>query len=146
MTKKLLSIVIANLLLIILLSGCTGKTYTYQIKQEIDDIIKVELLRNEDATKLKDFEFTVLYTLNEDEVESFIERLAELNCYKYFNDPAGHYGSLVIRIYYDNGDTELIGISRTNYIKNGKSSGGSYFFGDEDMHSLFAEYIDPSML
>ena len=146
MIKRLL-IIIITIVLITSLTGCMVRTYTYELMHDVSKIDKIELLKNDDATKLKDFSFTVLHTLNDDEVERFVEKLSAIDCYKYFNDPAGNFGELTIRIYYDNGDIEMIGIMNNGYIENGKAlDRGPCFFLDEDFYGLFEEYVNPDLL
>lgn len=108
------------LFLLFLTSGCTRK-YNMPLHQTLEDVQKIELV---DTSDNKD---TVLHTLVGNEAALFWRELSELHVGQYFNDPATEFGSYAVRIFYNNGYVDVIGMDICLYI----DPNGSYDIGDE---------------
>ena len=113
---------------------------TYNLKQDDSQIIGIELLKNANISNTKR-EFEVLYTINDNERELFLDKLCNIRCYTYWNDPAANYGKYIIRIYYMDGSIELIGSNNNGYIVGQQESTGIYYFKDNAFIDLFLQYI-----
>lgn len=113
---------------------------TYNLKQDESQIICIELLKNTNISSTER-EFEVIYTVDDSERELFIDRLCNIRCYKYWNDPAANYGKYIIRIFYLDGAIELIGSNNNGYIVDQQESTGIYYFNDNAFVDLFLQYI-----
>lgn len=105
------------------------------IHQATENIDKIELVEN-----AYDDEPTV-YTLPDNKIENFMKDLNKISTSRRFS-PTDYYGESVIYIYYENGDTDIIGSSCFAYVY---SSGaydldGWYSPDREDFEELFDKY------
>lgn len=128
------------LLMCVALCGCMNETYSVQVHQELDDVVKIELLDTAHG------ESAVLHTLDPAEYQTFWNDLHTLRFLRYYNDPSTEYGPLSIRILYTNGYIDVIGCDINGYFApNGENEAhdGWYCVEDrEDFAELFAKYMD----
>lgn len=127
----------------IMISGCSNRTYSACVNQPIDAVTKIELLDTHGDKEV------ILYTLKDSEIRSFWTEFMNLGFNRYFNDPATEYGVLSVRITYTDGYTDIIGTDINGYYDiSGKSMQvGWYYLSDiNDYISLFAHYVDESAL
>ena len=123
----------------LLICGCNPKVYSACINHPIEEIASVELLDTQYASEKS------LYTLSEDEIPLFIERLLEIEFYKCFSDPPTELGILAIKITYNDGFYDIIGTDINGYYDaNGNPmSAGWFSVADKtDFIALFSYYID----
>lgn len=136
-------VVILISILIMLMCGCSKKTYPARVNQSLENVVKIELLDTRGNEKV------VLYTLADSEVASFWEELMSLKFGRYFSDPATEYGVLSVRIYYSDDHIDIIGTEINGYYSpSGESlrTGWYYAINREDFTALFSQYVDESML
>ncbi len=98
--KKLLFIV-SFLLILLIFTGCSKKTYLF--KNPVDEIKSIEIVSAENS-----LEFTVTKTLSEAEKNDFLEQFQVMKFDSYYvGDPVSINGNAV-KITYQNGDYEMI--------------------------------------
>lgn len=123
----------------LLFCGCTPKAYSACINHPIDEIASVELLNTQNASE------TILYTLAEEEISLFMDRLLEIKFYKCFNDPPTKFGILAIRITYNDGFYDIIGTEINGYYDasgNPLSAGWFSAVDKSDFVTLFSYYCN----
>lgn len=133
--KKYISVALL-LLVLLALTGCSGKPYEF--KKSVDEIKTIEIVWAEDS-----LDYTVRKTLSESEKEEFLEQFLELEFDRYlFGDPSSVHGDAV-KITYKNGDYEIICHHWAEYVKNGKA--GFLWKNcedDEDFNNLLKKFSD----
>ena len=123
----------------ILLSGCASEP---PFQQTVENITKIELVSNDYIGPMYNCTFTsnVLCTLTEDDTAAFMEDLLKLECSKR-HPPVGYIGIYEVRIYYDNGDIDIIGSDANGYTEQGEIVvSGWYRYSEEDLQGLFEKY------
>ena len=118
--KKAL-IILAGILASVLITNITyvaifGTTEPYKFLQPTDQIISIEIAKMETPAQITVdliMDAEVLYTLEPNEYQEFIDSLVALPGGRAGNDPPSGIGSYFVRIIYKNGTVELIG-SRNN--------------------------------
>lgn len=151
MNRKGMCVIISGILLILLCS-CMGRgPFSPPLKQTTTDIIKVEFVdgRNEaDLFNVDTYSNYVIYTLDTKQTNDFIEGLLTVEFYIPSLEPSRHLGDIAVRIYYKNGNSDLIG-SNCNYSvdSNLKILDRGVYYPDEDaFYSLFAKFVDSQLL
>lgn len=141
MRVKFISIMI---LMSVLLLGCTKQTCMEYIRQPKENVEKIELIYNE-----KGNESTVLYTIEDDELEDMFIKLAGVSMGKH-REPHGSLGYLAIGLYYYDGDVELIGTQASAYLSDGNESEKEldswHYISYSEVYELFSQYIEPEMM
>lgn len=101
------------LLVLLLLTGCSEKTYA--LKNSVEQIESIEIVSAENS-----LEFTVTKTLSETEKADFLEKFQTIKFDSYFvGDPMSINGNAA-KITYRNGDYEMICYYWAEYVKNGE--------------------------
>lgn len=105
-------------LLLCMLSGCflRDRTTPYEFRQEFDQIASIEILRKETDSVLTDTPTHIIYTLNEADYKSFLDRLMEIEGGYAGSEPGTGFGMYMIRITYQDGEMEMIGNYNNGYI------------------------------
>ncbi len=112
MKKILLFIILASLVLLSL-TGCDAKSYSF--KKTIDEIESIEIVSAENS-----LEYTVVKTISETKKVDFLEQFQAIQFRSYYvGDPMSVSGNAV-KITYRNGDYEMICHYWAEYVKNGE--------------------------
>ena len=120
----------------ITLCGCSQKKYPVQLKQEVDQIVKIELV--DETVNPVD-----VYVVTDSQmIADFVPEIVALPCYKYWNDPSTAIGYLHIDISYADGSVESLGTDSLCYNpKQGDSVQSMWYYIDFDaMCDLFGKH------
>ena len=118
-------------ILTISLLGCAAEPPFKQVQESIERIELVEVIRGEE---------TLRCILTGTKIDQFMDKLHEMTCYKHLS-PQAELGQYQIRIYYSNGETDIIGSTANAYTENSELViHGWYFYKEEDLRELFAVY------
>ena len=132
--KKLLSIA-SFLLVLLIFTGCSEKTYLF--KNSIDEIESIEIVSAENS-----LEFTVIKTLSETEKNDFLEQFQVMKFDSYYvGDPTSINGNAV-KITYQNGDYEMICHYWAEYVKNGEVYFVRKSCDEEDFNKLLNNFLE----
>lgn len=124
--------IVILLLLALLLSSCSHQP---PFRQPAEDIVQIALI---DYSASED---NILCTLVDPEIALFMNDLQELECRKRLQ-PIGDFSDLEIRIYYLNGDVDILGSMADGYIEQGKLHiNGWYYYNEDALRELFNKYI-----
>lgn len=109
--KKFLLFISLNLLIMIILTSCSAKPYSF--KEPVDEIESIEIVSAENS-----LEFTVIKTLSKTEKEDFLKQFQGIKFNKYLGDPPAVHGD-AIKINYQSGVYEMICYYSAEYVENG---------------------------
>ena len=124
--------IVILLLLALLLSSCSHQPHFRQPAEDIVQIALIDYSASEDG---------ILCTLVDAEIALFMNDLQELECRKRLQ-PIGDFSDLEIRIYYLNGDVDILGSMADGYIEQGKLHiNGWYYYNEEALRELFSKYM-----
>ena len=143
---RLKYLITAFLLSVLLLCGCGSTVRQFPLHQSTENIIKIELLKNNATIEEPNIDFSVVCELPEESFAEFMDSLLHMTCYKYFGDMPTEIGTLAIRITYSNGDIEIVGNDNNAYFTSKKQEYGIFHFDYAEFHDLFAQYVDESLL
>lgn len=134
--KKILVCVLA----LLLLGTSTGCTQNITLHQSKSDIVRIDLVYSPFG------ENEVLYTLSNDEISTFWEKLMTLKLHKA-SSPQNIGGTLSIQIIYADTSVEILGTASVGYLpqKAPMEHDGWYYIMYDDLYALFSEYIDFSI-
>lgn len=137
---KRLGCILILLAIMLSISGCYPKANTYPFQQSTENITRIDLLVCGDFYVAEE-NYEIFAQLYDDEMEQCIKELSELNCYRYFNDPATGYSNYAVKIYYADGEYELIGSNNNRYTIDGEIFLDKYYFLDDEFMTLFKYYM-----
>ncbi len=84
----------------------------------------------------------IIYSLEKDEFDVFLDALDKLKCYKN-SSPRGEHGSLYIQITYIDDSIEILGSSSFRYMSPQiEDHDGWHYLLEEDLYALFSQYLD----
>lgn len=109
--KKIMLVIIFVSVVALSLSGCS--TTPFPTRDSLDEIQSIEIVSAEDS-----FEYTVIKTLNEREIEEFMKKFKILSFKKYVGTPPAPHGNC-IRIVYESGNYDMISYFSSEYVENG---------------------------
>ena len=133
--KKFLLFISLSSLIMIFLTSCSAKPYSF--KEPIDEIESIEIVSAENS-----LEFTVTKTLSETEKEDFLEQFQMIKFYSYFvGDPMSVNGDAV-KITYQNGDYEMICYYWAEYVKNGEVYFVQKSCDEKDFNELLNSFLE----
>lgn len=140
--------IIPMLLLLIILCvfvGCSDVPFRYTMRQNVDNIEKVEICFFD---YYNDKKMEVLAQLSSENVDLLISDIATLECYEFFAmDPILTYGDVVICIRYLDGETEVIGITNIGFVSpDGKWSTSRKRFEIKAICAEISKFVDPKIL
>lgn len=119
--------------LAIILCGCSSEP---PFRQSVENIAKIELVKNQYASHTS----TLLCTLTGTTSTDFMTDLLEFDCIKR-HPPSVDIGEYEIRVYYNNGDVDFIGSEGNGFIEQGETYiPGWYRYSDENLKNLFEKY------
>lgn len=129
-------------------SGCRSNSVRYEFKQEIDQIVSIQIaegISQQDTVEGNYDKIKVVATVSEERWEEFLEDFEAVRCSRYRNDPCQSVEGDIIWITYANGAIELIGDCSTFYHWiEGEKKGDflPYYFDLEQFHSLIIKYAE----
>lgn len=124
--------VYAVMLCIFLLCGCVRQT---PLRQSAENVLQIELIDRRDSS-----ESASICTLTGDQAECFLEDLEKLDSIKRLQ-PIEDFNELEIRIYYSNGDMDLLGTGTNGYLEDGEIQiSGWYYYPEKELEILFDAY------
>ena len=86
----------------------------------------------------------IIYTLEPDEFDGFLNELCSINLRKN-TSPKGEYGTLYVQITYSDGAVEILGsLSCFYFTEDTKQHDGWYYLLEDDLYSLFSKYVNLS--
>ena len=124
----------------ILLVGCQRGVQKVSLRQTKEEIVCIELMYDESPYLSDDRE--ILYTLADNEIDSFVKALCDLEVKKHWS-PSGGLGRIFVRISYKDGSQELIGVSAIMYIAvTGEMEADDWHSADYNgILELFSKYV-----
>ncbi len=132
--KKML-FVASLLFALLILTGCSGKTYEF--KKPVDEIESIQIVWAENSR-----DFTVTKTLSESETDDFLEQFQTLKFVScIIGDPSTVHGNSV-RILYRNGDYEMICYYWAEYVKDGKVYPIRKSCNEEEFNKLLNTFLE----
>ena len=141
---------IAIILLLVLLTGCTKPDPTYSFPNKDIRIASIELLHNmnKNGIGIDESNMVLLRTLSEEEIVHFMDACYQLPTERMGTPPATGYGEYVAKIIYENGDIEIYSTYNIELVPKGKNAVGcgSHYFPVNSFNNVFAQYIDISKL
>ncbi len=132
--KKILLFISLFSLIVIFLTSCSAKPYSF--KEPVDEIQSIEIVSAENS-----LEFTVIKTLSETEKEDFLEQFQEIKFYKYFGDPPAVHGD-AIKINYQSGVYEMICYYSAEYVEDGVTQFLWKSCNEEDFNELLNNFLE----
>ena len=134
---KHIKVFVLALFLFVAFTGCTQNLTLHQSQS---DIVQIDLVYSPFG------ENEVLYTLGDDEISTFLDKLMALKLHKA-SSPQDIGGTLSIQIIYANTSVEILGTASVGYLpQNGPMEhDGWYYLMYDDLYALFSEYIDFSV-
>ena len=133
---------ISVVLFVLLLCGCY-KQVEYPFLHEQTEISSIEIVMVGEPHEQGPNEQIVFVTI--DDIDSFMEKLKNLNCYKHVGDPLGIWpNQMAVKIIYSNGEYELInesGQAKYTIEKKYDNFSAFYWFDDEEFETLLASYL-----
>lgn len=124
-------IIVFLMLLALILCSCSHQP---RFRQPVENIIRIELINNSASGNV------IICALVDNEIESFMNDLLKLECQKRFQ-PIGDFSEQEIRIYYENGDVDIIGSRADGYIEQGELYiNGWYYYKEDALRELFDAY------
>lgn len=130
-----------------ILNGCNMKSATYEFTNSMEEIISIELLhnRNEGGVGTDEENIDLIYELNEEEFESFMDDIYDLETARCY-PPFWGYGDYIAKVTYSNGDVEMLGSLHIEFIPSegvDLAGYGDYFFKDaEAFIQILEEYCE----
>lgn len=122
----------------------SSQKYTPPLHQQQNEIVRIELLDTHTYSEES------LYVLQDSEIQDFLVQLHSIKFKRYINDPAHHYGVIAVKIVYQNGYYDILGLAINSYRtpdgKNIATDGWYYISNQKDLVNLFSQYIDVSLL
>jgi hypothetical protein len=140
MTKKIICLSISCITLIFFLSGCRAK---YKLDQTTDNIEKIEIIEVSDEKTFVLQEVDDYVVLKEiDDIQAFIDDFKNVDCFIHFTDPVQIIAGIAIKIYYSNGDNEIITSSAQQRYVKGKYDNGYRYFDTDGFNNFINKYVE----
>lgn len=140
--KRILCVI---LLVCLFLCGCEKEICKAQVQQPLENVVSIELLNSEDNKEL-----VVLYTLDPSEHDAFLDEFMEISFEPNGPPPSTDYGPLAVRLTYQDGYCDIIGLNANWYLdSNGEKVGGLYWYrvvDVDDYYTLFSKYVSEDLL
>ena len=92
----------------------------YSPSQQVDDVSAIELLDTSNCRHVMDDSWDVLYVLDKSEYAEFWARFKQIEFARYYSDPSTKYGDLAVRICYQDGSSDIVGLDAVNYYVPGE--------------------------
>ena len=132
--------VILAIVVILIYIFVANMSYGPPLHQSHEHISKIELLDTHTHDEV------LLYTLEDSEIAEFINKLDSVVFHRYVNDPQTHYGAVAVKITYQDGWYDILGMHINRYCtpegKNTAADGWYYLSNKEDFITIFSQYVD----
>lgn len=146
--KKIIFLVFILMILTGVLSLCSGKK-AYEFMNDESEISTIEIVKLCEYDQEKGEYQEQLISTVEDH-EAFLSDFKKVDCYNHWMDPSGVFeDDIVIKIYYENGEYELIhysGQGEYRHLEDGRSFFAEYagyrYFDEEQFNQLIEEYSE----
>jgi len=122
-----------------LMVAMSGHVFAPPVHQEVANIESIEIL----DTSLRQED--VLYTLEDSQIQPFMDVLLGMKSARYVNDPPDRYGDYAVRITYLDGSIDTIGTLICAYHSpDGRDESYGWYYVDRDkLMDLIDDYVDP---
>ena len=134
---------IASAIVVVLL-GCFFFTTNrpYELRQEINQIDKIEILKKEEPLYGYDVAMEILKTIDITEHNAFIDGLLKVEGSRIGLDPPSGFGTYIIRITYRNGEIELFSDYNNGYISiDGIVHTDNYCMDKNEFYEFLSEIL-----
>lgn len=140
MKTKLGSIII---LCMFIFTGCFNQEYEqYEFRQDFDQIVKIEIVQKEYDSILSTTPTFIVKVLEENEHQAMIDAILSTKGFRKTWEPNTGLGMHIIKIYYQNGEVELLGMYNNGYVSpDGETHEDNYAFDKEEFLSLLSEWL-----
>ena len=138
--------------LFVLLCSCMERgPYSAPLNQPIDEILKVDLVDGRNEYELfysESYANTVICTLDSEQMDVFLEGLLTVEFFVPSLEPSRHLGELAARVYYKNGNSDIIGSNCCYYVDSNFKilDRGTYYPNKESFYTLFGRFIDTELM
>lgn len=141
-TKVLLITLGIIALLVLYFWWLFGANQPYKFRQELDQIVKIEIVKKEQDTGGYDVPKVVLKTIDPSEYKAFIEDLKKVEGVRIGMHQGLGFGMYIIRITYKNGEIELISDYNNGYIStDGKVHEDAYSMNKEQFYDFLSRVL-----
>ena len=128
------------------LCSCESGPYSAPLNQTTVNILKVEFLsgNSENAQSIHEYySGCIINTLEQERLDEFVDELLKVEFYLPMLDSARLMGDVAIRIVYQDGSSDLIGISTNYYVDREWNvlRGGRYCPDDEAYENLVSSFL-----
>ena len=146
--KKLIFVVSILMILICVLSACSGKK-AYEFINDESEISTIEIVKLCEYDQEKgEYQEQLISTIEDH--ETFLSDFKKVACYNHWTDPTGVFeDDIVIKIYYENGEYELIhysGQGKYRHFEDNPSFFAVYagyrYFDEEQFNQLIDKYSE----
>lgn len=139
-----LRILFTVMLILVLTSGCSFVSdCPYEFRQDFDQIKKIEIVKKEYDSIRTDTPIQLIKVLDESEHQAMIDAILDADGSYVGLEPGTGFGLYIIRIYYQNGEIELLGQYNNGYISpDGEIHQDIYAFDREDFNAIISEFLD----
>ena len=131
-------------LIMVHLCGCSIQPKSYPFVNREEPIKSIELLYYPRATNMDEewMVFRLIRALEPEEIPTFMNALYELPTKRARPTPPSDYGAYIVRVTYENGDTEYFGSIHIEFVQSGSEpyAMGYYYFTGDAFEELFFEY------
>lgn len=131
--RKKISVICYFVLLLIIIAGCSRKI-PFPFHQQNDHISRIEIVDAESC-----FEYTVLKSLSNSEMNEFLLQLKEIDFYTFIGSPMEMQGNAV-KITYTDGNYEMISSNSVKYVKDGIVKHATWQCDKESFDELISMY------
>lgn len=151
MKRYFISILISVMLLLTMCACYKQGPFPAPIHQPVENIVKVDIVdgRNEPALYHSEtYQDYVICSLKPEEIAPFIEELKTIEFFQPGWEPARDLGYLIVWIYYENGNSDVIGIVCNRYFDPELDYlvYGLDYPDEESFYALVEQYVDPTLL
>lgn len=139
MKKRFFAVLLAIFSVVLLITGCQKQYVDYSLRQDRENVVKIEICSYEDATRTR----TPIVELSEDDSQQLLTEFSNMTCMKYFpGDHPRDYGIVLFCIYYADGEIEVIGESNIGWISSdGTWNLTDYTFDYAEMKKVIQHYV-----
>lgn len=135
--------VVSLLLCIIIFWILFSDPYTYEFRQPAGNVDRIEIVRKITDTGRTSDPVEVLLVLQEMDHAEILETIQTFPAYKYINDPSTGIGVYQFRIYYKNGEIEIISNENNAYItSDGRCKRDRVHFTDNTLTDYIISLLD----
>lgn len=126
--------------LMLLLTGCHSEKETLFFHQSTENITLIEFVDNKNDH--------VMCAISDDPtIISIVNDLSVIPCNRHFNDPSGEYGNYLIRLHYNDGSIEIVGLYALGYVSaEGEDVDMWHYLELDSFRALFLKYANETII